>query len=141
MSQRQRTTPNTDAFKRAVAENKYEDPLKEAIRCCEAWERECAALRERTDDALVELVERCGAVLVTANRYGDLTIPIYAIIPGADMAGVAVYQVTREKEHLREWVIHNGGLLNEWAREWVPGKKTLTAFIGDKLDHALGVKP
>lgn len=38
---------------------------------------------------------------------------------------------------LRNWVIHNGGLLNEWAKEWNPSIIPLTAYIGKRLDAAI----
>jgi hypothetical protein len=43
----------------------------------------------------------------------------------------------RAREEVRQWVCHNGGLLNEWAKEWNPARDgALTDFIGRCLDAA-----
>lgn len=41
-------------------------------------------------------------------------------------------------EKVKHWVCHNGGLLNEWAKDWRPSSGiTLTSFIRKKLDAAI----
>ena len=42
-----------------------------------------------------------------------------------------------DAEFVRNWVCHNGGLLNEWAACWNPCTGTLTRFIRMKLNAAI----
>jgi len=47
-------------------------------------------------------------------------------------------QAIKSEHVMRDWVCHNGGLLNDWAREWnVYNHPPLVEFIRQKLDTAL----
>ena len=42
-----------------------------------------------------------------------------------------------EVERVKDWICHNGGLLDVWAKEWNPNRSTLTAYLRKRLDAAL----
>jgi hypothetical protein len=44
---------------------------------------------------------------------------------------------TMTAEYVIDWICHNGGLINEWAKEWNPNHGTLTAYIRKRLEAAL----
>lgn len=47
------------------------------------------------------------------------------------------HEAIAERELVVNWVCHNGGLLNEWAAEWRPGRETCTAYIRRRLEAAI----
>lgn len=50
-------------------------------------------------------------------------------------------ELEKDRERLVNWICHNGGLLNEWAKEWdVKNDPPLTKFIETKLLAAMEAK-